>query len=782
MPDFLDSLNSRQRAAACHENGGALVLAGAGTGKTRVLTSRIAWLTCRRDCPPRAILAVTFTNKAAKEMRRRVSELARFPPGNFAPGTFHGVCHRMLRIHAAEAGWDKNFQILDVSDQKTFVRRLQAGLGFAPEEASPADCVRYINDAKDRGVRAANIPASGGDFANAEALREIYLQYESACRRENKLDFAELLLSANDLLRAKKEIRDHYAARFRHILIDEFQDTSPLQYQWLKLLDSGDNCFFAVGDDDQSIYAFRGADPENMRRVQTDLRAREIIRLEQNYRSTGNILSAANALISANTDRLGKTLFTESGNGAPIVVCRAASDLQESSDIARAAKEKIASGMRADDIAVLYRTNAQSRLLEKAMMEYGIPYRIYGGTRFFDRLEIKHALAYLRIAFANDRDSLLRVINFPPRGIGKKTMESFAAKDDIFAALADSSLPKARAFYSLFCALRERRADSSLSELARAAVEESGLLAHYESREKDLERAANLREFVSAATLFEEEYARENPESEDDPLSTFLASAALESGESTGANGEAVNLLTAHAAKGLEFAIVHIAGLEEGMFPSSQSLDSFNPNAVEEERRLMYVALTRARKELFLHFADNRMLFGRTETRPRSRFLNEIPAALLTGDSEFRPPSPPPMSPMRQRFAQAKKRARTAVRERVRVRDYEQTNSARYKNSESDLDFVDTDSFSESDSANAGSDSIGAGSFSESGFVNAGSDSIGAGSFKYRPGEVVYHPKHGRGVVMRCKGAGEEETVQVAFKGIGAKTFRTALARLAKNP
>ncbi|MGI9296714.1 MAG: ATP-dependent helicase, partial [Gammaproteobacteria bacterium] len=432
MPGYLDSLNERQRRAVCHENGGALVLAGAGTGKTRVLTSRIAWLTGARGCSPREVLAVTFTNKAAKEMRRRVCELTPFPPGNFAPGTFHGVCHRMLRIHANAAGWDKNFQILDSSDQKTFVRRLLADDGIDAAEFPPAECVRYINAAKDRGLRPGDISEQ---YARGQAMREIYDRYENACRRENKMDFAELLLSAIDLLRGDGNLRAHYAARFRHILIDEFQDTSPLQYRWLRLLDSGENCFFAVGDDDQSIYAFRGADPENMRRVQSELRAREIIRLEQNYRSTGNILSAANTLISANKNRLGKTLFTDAGDGAPILLRRAAADLDEADDIAYAAKNEIADGARADEIAVLYRTNAQSRLLEEAMRKYALPYRIYGGTRFFDRLEIRHALAYLRLAVADDRDALLRVINTPPRGIGAKTIESLEAHGDIFSAL-----------------------------------------------------------------------------------------------------------------------------------------------------------------------------------------------------------------------------------------------------------------------------------------------------------------------------------------------------------
>ena len=652
MADFLDSLNEQQRRAACYEGGGVLVLAGAGTGKTRVLTSRIAWLIAHCNCSPRDVLAVTFTNKAAKEMQTRVGTLTPFRAGDLALGTFHGICHRMLRRHAEAAGWEKNFQILDSQDQKSFIRRLLTDAEIDTEEFQPADCAGYINRCKETGLRASDAPT---ESERLSAMREIYALYEEACKRENKLDFAELLLSSIDLLSNKEELRQHYAARFCHVLIDEFQDTNPLQYRWLKLLDSGDSVFFAVGDDDQSIYAFRGADPKNMRRIQHDLRVGEIIRLEQNYRSTGNILSAANRLIKTNSERLGKNLFTNDSDGAPVKVYEATSDFAEASGIASAISGQINDNIPPAEIAVLYRANAQSRLLEKAMMERGLPYRIYGGTRFFDRMEIKHALAYLRLAVVNDTDALMRVINTPPRGIGKQTITALMSGGDVFAGVEESTAPKVTAFRAVLQQLRALRADSSLVEMARAAVEASGLLAYYESRAQERERAENLREFVSAAEQFTPD------DKEEEPLLAFLANAALESGEGTGTAGEAVNLMTVHAAKGLEFSHVHVAGMEEGMFPHSLSLDSPNPNDLEEERRLMYVAVTRARKELFLYCAHRRMMYGNIKTHPRSRFVDELQLSGANSSSgshtsnyhspkytspkhKQRPPSPPPQS------------------------------------------------------------------------------------------------------------------------------------------
>ena len=705
-------MNPEQRRAAAHE-GGVLVLAGAGTGKTRVLTSRIGWLIKCREFSPRSILAVTFTNKAAKEMRARVLQMVAFRTGELALGTFHGICHRMLRIHAAAAGWDKNFQIMDSQDQKSALRRMLSALGASTEEFPPADCMGYINAAKERGMRAEGAPASS---TRARAMREIYQYYEKMCRDENKMDFAELLLSAAEVLQNDKELRQHYAARFRHVLIDEFQDTNMLQYRWLKLLDSGENDYFAVGDDDQAIYGFRGGDKEYMSRVQTELRATEIIRLEQNYRSTGNILGAANAVIARNKSRIGKNLNTDGGGGALLQIAAAMDDSAEANAVAAKILQKIGDGGRADDIAVLYRTNAQSRLLEKALIENGIPYRIYGGLRFFDRLETKHALAYLRLAAADDLDSLLRVINMPPRGIGKKTVESLAAGGDYFAALSAAKSPKVAVFRDIVRELRRRREDgASLPELARAAVEQSGLLAFYESRPEEAGRADNVREFVSAAGQFQ-------AEGDEEPVQAFLANAALESGEAQSGekNAPAVNLMTVHAAKGLEFSSVFITGLEDGMFPSSQSLDAAAENAVEEERRLMYVALTRACKELFLYFAASRMVFGQTQVRPPSRFLDELPAAVLESAAAFtRPPamSAPSAAPFGADFPPA-------------VRQTKKENTAP------------------------------------------------RGGEPYRPGDVVGHPKYGKGVVVSRKGRGEDLKVEVAFKQIGVKTFLAAVAPL----
>ncbi len=710
MPDFLDSLrlNPSQRLAAGYEDGGVLVLAGAGTGKTRVLTSRIGWLLAARGFRARDILAVTFTNKAAKEMRARAAAMVSFPPGELALGTFHGVCHRMLRRHTAAAGWRNNFQIMDSQDQKGFIRRMLSDNGIDKEEFPPSECMGYINAAKENGFRAAAAPAS---HDRARAMREIYALYEDMCRRENKLDFAELLLSALDILE-DDTVRRHYAVRFRHILIDEFQDTNRLQYRWLKMLDSGENIYFAVGDDDQSIYAFRGADPENMRRIGGELRAQKIIRLEQNYRSTGNILTAANSLIANNKNRMGKNLITDGAPGALVRILQSETDGEEAESVADAMRQKIAAGMRADNIAVLYRANAQSRLLEKALVGQGVRYRIYGGLRFFDRMEIKHALAYLRLAVADDLDSLLRVINTPPRGIGKKTLESLAAAGGYFAGLESDGVAKAAPFRKILHALRKHRENgASLAELARAAVEESGLLAHCESRPEDAERAENLREFVSAAEQF-------RAEESEDPAQAFLSNAALESGESQGASSDspAVNLMTAHAAKGLEFPVVFVVGLEEGMFPSAQSLEAANTSAVEEERRLMYVAITRAREELFLYYASRRMIFGQTQVRPPSRFLTELPreavAAPVCEAADFSPPPAPDFSAPRRR--------------------------------------------------------------PPAGLPAAGADS------PYRPGEMVRHAKYGNGVVIRREGRGKELKVEVAFKRIGSKTFLAAAAPLTR--
>ena len=729
MPGILESLNPRQREAVCYEDGGLLVLAGAGTGKTRVLTSRIAWLVGERGLPPHAILAVTFTNKAAKEMRERIFSMLRVRHGAVALGTFHGLCHRMLRRHAAAAGWDSNFQIMDSQDQKNFVRRLLSEHKIDPDDYPPADCCRYINSAKERGLRAAAASDQRGG-----GWREIYERYENAARRDNKMDFAELLLSAAELLRNDTGLRRHYAARFRHLLIDEFQDTNPLQYEWLKLLSGGDNCFFAVGDDDQSIYAFRNADPGIMGKFCHEFCGDNMIRLEENYRSTANILDAANALIARNKGRLGKNLFTAAAAGGAIAVSPARSDFGEAANIAEGIQKNIADGIAAADIAVLYRANAQSQLLEESLIQRGIPYRIYGGLRFFERLEIKHALAYLRLAVSDDVDSLLRIIKIPPRKIGDKTIAALSAKGDIFAAIRESDAANVVAFCALLNNLRMmRERGTPLSDLAQAAVADSGLLRYYESRTGESERTANLREFVSAASRFENDA---NNSEEEDMLSAFLANATLESGEAQdgSGSGEPVNLMTVHAAKGLEFAAVHIVGLEEGVFPSAQSLG--DETAMQEERRLMYVALTRARRQLFLHYANERMLYGSRQSNPRSRFLDELPEEAM---HYLSPPTP-----------------------RFDSRSSAEAMRKHFGNALSSAKIHRPPSASESRRRPPPP---------KKALPRAGN---------YRPGDSVRHAKYGDGIVVRLLGDGEELKLEAAFKQVGIKTFAVKLARLEK--
>ena len=616
MADFLDSLNKQQRRAACYEGGGVLVLAGAGTGKTRVLTARIAWLIAHCNYSPRDILAVTFTNKAAKEMRNRVGKLVSFRPGELELelGTFHGICHRMLRRHAEAAGWEKNFQILNSQDQKKFIFQLLKKNNINHKDLPPNECASYINQCKELSRRVDDVPEPSG---RDKQLLDVYTYYEKACKHENKLDFAELLLSSIELLNNHEKLRQQYASQFHHVLIDELQDTNQLQYRWLKLLNSGDNVFFAVGDDDQCIYTFRGADPQNMRRIQRDLRIKNIIYLEQNYRSTNNILSVANRLIKSNKDRLKKKLFTNDSDGEPVKVYEAKSGTDEASAIASAIANQIDAGVSPAEIAVLYRANKQSELLEKAMIDRSLPYQIYGKIKFFDRQEIKNILAYLRLIVADDCEALMRVINVPPREIGEQTINALSSGGDIFAAVEKSDMSKVIVFRDILHKLRELRAGFSLVEMVHATVEASGLLAYYESRTQEQKRAENLREFVSAV----EQFPSDNEDKE--PLTTFFESITLESDEKSGDVKDAVNLMTVHAAKGLEFSHVHIAGMEERRFPSHQSLEA--PHKIEEERRLMYVAITRARKALFLYWANQRVRPGQQpHTCSRSRFVNEL--------------------------------------------------------------------------------------------------------------------------------------------------------------
>ena len=508
MSQLLSSLNPRQRDAVVG-SGGALVLAGAGTGKTRVLVGRLAWLLQNEIAQPRNILAVTFTNKSAREMRERVEVALNRPAGALLVGTFHAVCHRLLRVHYQDAKLPRDFQILDSQDQLSFIRRLLRELQVNEEEFPPAEVRGYINAAKESGLRAVAAAAPAG-HSRARHMAELYAKYEAVAQKEGRVDFAELLLAAAEMLRQNQTLRQHYAARFQHILVDEFQDTNRLQYDWLKLLDSGENNFFAVGDDDQSIYGFRGAEPGVMKKFCADFRAEKIVRLERNYRSTANILAAANELIARNSSRLGKTLQAASdAEGARVMILRAPRADDEATAIAEVIRKKRGDGANLNGVAALYRMNAQSRLLERKLTEAGIPYRIYGGLRFFERMEVKNALAYFRLAAGDDDDAFLRAANAPPRGIGPRTIADLRAKNapSLCAAAWDSEVAKVAKFAALIRELRGIRESGGLAELARAVVEKSELLEYLESRPKERERADNLRELAAAAAEFEREHS-----------------------------------------------------------------------------------------------------------------------------------------------------------------------------------------------------------------------------------------------------------------------------------
>ncbi len=617
--DILAGLNPQQIEAVTLPGRSALVLAGAGSGKTRVLTSRIAYLIQNLGTPPHEILAVTFTNKAAKEMATRISAMIPVSIRNMWIGTFHGLCNRMLRAHHGDAGLPEAFQIMDSSDQLAMVKRVIRGHNLDEERYPPKELQHFINNQKEQGLRSADVPAYD---SFSRTRQEIYSAYESQCNREGAVDFAELLLRSYELLRNNEIIRTHYQQRFRHILIDEFQDTNRLQYLWLKLLSGKDSTVFAVGDDDQSIYAFRGADTGNMREFERDFHIRDIIKLEQNYRSHGNILDAANALIRHNAARLGKNLWTNDSKGEKLRFYNAPTDLQEAEYIIEEIRELHNAGIPLNDIALLYRSNAQSRVLEHALFNASMPYRVYGGLRFFERLEIKHALAYLRLIHNPDDDgALLRVINFPARGIGAKSVEALqkdAGTGSLWAA-AKQKGKKFGDFIRLVEAMRDECNGATLSETVEITIEKSGLKSHYLHERDGEERLENLDELVNAAAVFE---------SENDPLPEFLSHAALEAGErQSGEGSDAVQLMTVHSAKGLEFHAVFVSGLEEGLFPHSNS--RIEAGGLEEERRLMYVALTRARRRLYLSCAQSRMLHGQTNYNIPSRFLKEIPPELV---------------------------------------------------------------------------------------------------------------------------------------------------------
>ncbi|QRF59376.1 UvrD-helicase domain-containing protein [Variovorax paradoxus] len=675
---LLHNLNAEQLAAVTLPAGNALILAGAGSGKTRVLTTRIAWLLQTRQVSAGGILAVTFTNKAAKEMMTRLTAMLPVNVRGMWIGTFHGLCNRFLRAHWKLANLPSTFQILDTQDQLSAIKRLMKQFNVDDERFPAKQTQWFIAGAKEDGLRPDAVEIRSEDDRKKV---ELYRLYEEQCQREGVVDFGELMLRSYELLRDNEPVREHYQRRFRHILIDEFQDTNRLQYAWIKMLAGntvagqfvpGENSVVAVGDDDQSIYAFRGARVGNMADFVREFDVRHQIKLEQNYRSFSNILDSANELISHNKKRLGKNLRTDQGPGEPVRVYESSSDLAEAQWMVEEMRQLVRDGIDRKEMAVLYRSNAQSRVIETALFNASVPYRVYGGLRFFERAEIKHALAYLRLLENKDDDtSFLRVVNFPPRGIGARTLEQLqdAARaagrslHDAVHAVGGKAGSNLTAFVAKIDVLREQTQGASLREIIELVLDHSGLVEHYRADREGADRIENLEELVNAAESFvtQEGFGRDAvalpvdelrqspasqgiepgrplldeplaPDAETgetlSPLAAFLTHAALESGDNQAQAGQdAVQLMTVHAAKGLEFDCVFITGMEEGLFPHENSMSDYE--SLEEERRLMYVAITRARKRLYLSHSQTRMLHGQTRYNVKSRFFDELPEGAL---------------------------------------------------------------------------------------------------------------------------------------------------------
>ncbi len=757
---MIDHLNDPQRAAVTIDSGHALVLAGAGSGKTRVLTTRIAWLIQNGLTSPFGILAVTFTNKASKEMQVRVASLLPIDTRNMWVGTFHGLCHRLLRAHFRDAGLPQGFQILDTADQLSLIKRLLKTNQIDDEKFTPRDVQRFINSAKEEGLRSHAVEVSD---PHQRRMVEIYALYEAQCQRDGVVDFAELLLRVLELLERHEPIRAHYQRRFRHILVDEFQDTNALQYRWLKLLSGGGANIFAVGDDDQSIYAFRGADVGNMADFERDYARGAVIRLEQNYRSQGHILDAANHLIAHNSHRLGKNLWTDQGEGELIRAVELPSDGAESQWLIDEIKALVGDGITRSDIAILYRSNAQSRVIEHALFSTGIPYRVYGGLRFFERQEIKHALAYLRLVMSRDDDtSFNRVVNFPARGIGARTVESLVDQarthNTTFSQSVARVAGKGGSSLAQFSRLIETTAQETrlltLSEAVEHIIEASGLLHHYRGEKEGAERIENLGELVNAATVFETEHDLSGlPSGEpaktlielmpDDsveelglnlpiaqtPLSAFLAHAALESGDNQAQAGQdAVQMMTVHAAKGLEFDAVFITGLEDGLFPHENSI--IDPSDLEEERRLMYVAITRARKRLYMTMAQSRMLHGQTRYAVRSRFLDEVPE-----------------------------------------------NHVKWLTVRGVSNDMSTQSYARAFGA-GGANNSRSNQYGGSALSKGPSSGLQIGAQLFRVGQGVRHARFGEGTVIGLSGSGLDAQAQIHFAEVGSKTLALGIAKL----
>jgi DNA helicase-2/ATP-dependent DNA helicase PcrA len=719
--DLLESLNEEQRAAVTAPIGPVLVLAGAGSGKTRVLTHRAAWLIVEHGVSPHGLMAVTFTNKAASEMRGRIETLLGMPADALWIGTFHGLSHRMLRRHWREARLPPSFQIIDEDDQQRLVRKIIREQNLDEQHWVPREIQGFINSNKDEGRRAKHL-GDRGDPTRKQLIR-LYTLYEQRCEQAGVVDFAELLLRTLETLRDVPDLRAYYQERFRHLLVDEFQDTNGVQYEWIKELVGKTGAPFAVGDDDQAIYRWRGARVENMQHFRRDYGA-AVYKLERNYRSTQVILAAANAVIARNSDRLGKELWTSVKGGEPIRVYAAFNERDESDFVIDRLRDHARRGLPLSAAAVLYRSNAQSRTFEEALMAAGMPYRVYGGLRFFERAEIKDALAYLRLTQSRDDDiAFERVVNLPPRGIGTATLELLRshARDhgrslwqsgaEVAEALPARAGNALRGFFALIDRLAAGIVELPLEEQVKHVIRESGLRDHH-AREKDDKgeaRVENLDELVNAAEAF-------MPEGDEGltPLGSFLAHATLESGETQAATGhDSVQLMTLHAAKGLEFPTVFIVGLEEGLFPSEHS--AFDPDRLPEERRLCYVGLTRAMQRLYLTHAESRRIFGRTSYRDPSRFLADLPPDAV---EEIRPRisvSRPIYSPPLATAPQRRSRAAAPV---------------------------------------------------------AGED------LPMRLGARVRHPKFGEGTVLRFEGSGESRQVHVNFERVGQKWLMYHLARL----
>ena len=639
VSEIFETLNEPQRKAVTSEAQSLLVLAGAGSGKTRVIAHRVAWLIKAQNVNPHSILTVTFTNKASREMRGRIEDIVQEEMGNFWCGTFHGISHRLLRTHWEEAGLRKEFSILDSEDQHRVIKRVVKSMGLDDTKWPPRQIQWFINKQKDECLRSKDVEVTDDYFT--EKMVEIYKVYEELCERESLVDFGELLLRVYVLLKTNDQVLRHYQRRFSHILVDEFQDTNEVQYQFLKMLAASGSNFIAVGDDDQSIYGWRGAKSENINRFTNDYKNTEIIRLEQNYRSTSVILNAANEVIKNNQGRLGKELWTDQKEGEPISVYSAYNEDDEARFVVGSIQNWVAQGRNLDEVAILYRSNAQSRVLEEAILRESLPYKIYGGLRFYERAEIKNAMSYLKLVYGREDDAAFeRVINIPPRGIGVKTIEIIRSKamegktslwkacqelldNDGFTSRAAQSI---EGFMNSFDTLESDTKDLQLWEIVDITIERSGLIEYHkkEAGEKGRTRVENLSELVGAAKDFEPDSFDELDESS---LKMFIDHAALDAGETQASEHElAIQLMTLHSAKGLEFPLVFITGFEEGLFPHKLSIE--DPNQLQEERRLCYVGMTRSMEKLFVTHAEMRNLYGSESFNPASRFLREIPEEL----------------------------------------------------------------------------------------------------------------------------------------------------------